>query len=68
MMGRLKSYKPRLQYHAMMWKFHDIGWVKWSTDRESRQTPRESAYAFCISDNQVNLIYAKAKVKESLQI
>lgn len=63
MVQRLQRYKPRLHYHPVRWKLPDVGWVKCNTDGASRGNPGESAYGFCIRDNQGNLIYVATRPK-----
>lgn len=56
----LREYKPKLHYYAVSWKRPHQGTIKCNTDGVSRGNPGESAYGFCLRDDQGDIIYAEA--------
>lgn len=57
----LHSYKPRLFYHLVRWEKPGRNRVKCNTDGASRGNPGDSALAFCIRNEDGDLVYARAR-------
>ncbi|PHU23023.1 hypothetical protein BC332_08130 [Capsicum chinense] len=57
----MSTYKPRLQYHQVVWKKPEHLQLKYNTDIACRGNSGMSSYGFCIRDERKDLVYARAK-------
>ncbi|KAH0693326.1 hypothetical protein KY290_021507 [Solanum tuberosum] len=57
----LQRYKPTLHYHIVNWKLPEEGWIKCNTDGASKGNPGQSAYEFCMRNNNGDLVYAEGE-------
>uniref|UniRef100_M1BA72 RNase H family protein n=1 Tax=Solanum tuberosum TaxID=4113 RepID=M1BA72_SOLTU len=48
----MKEYRPKLHYQAVTWRKPNIGTIKCNSDGTSKGNPGESAYGFCLRDDQ----------------
>lgn len=53
----------------VMWKLPENGWVKYNTDGASSGIPGVNSYAFCLRNEEGDLIYAKGtKIKDTSNV
>ncbi|KAH0755036.1 hypothetical protein KY290_025306 [Solanum tuberosum] len=57
----LQEYRAVIKITKVQWDLPQIGWVKYNTDGASRGNPGASAYAFCLRDENEDLLYAKGE-------
>ncbi|WMV51732.1 hypothetical protein MTR67_045117 [Solanum verrucosum] len=57
---RIQQHKKQLFFKIVKWKLPGAGMLKCNTDGACRGNPGISSYAFCIRNDQGNLIYAEA--------
>ncbi|KAK4706693.1 hypothetical protein R3W88_033748 [Solanum pinnatisectum] len=58
----LTECTPRIGCKVVYWKLPSENTFKCNTDGASKGNPGPSSYAFCIIDDQGNLLYAKGKM------
>ncbi|KAG5611054.1 hypothetical protein H5410_022335 [Solanum commersonii] len=57
----LQRYKLTLHYHIVNWKLPEEGWIKCNTDGATKGNPGQSAYEFCMRNNNGDLVYAEGE-------
>lgn len=61
LVNMLKYYKSRLYYHSVTWRLPDKGKLKCNTDGAYRGNLGRGVIAFCIKNENGDLVFAKAR-------
>lgn len=56
----LEIYKLRVKVIKVLWEFPPLGWVKYNIDGASMGNPGPSSHAFCVRNEEGDLLHAKA--------
>lgn len=54
-----ENHRARGKVSKFMWEFPQQGWLNYNTNGASRGNSVISSYAFCLRDDQGDLLYAK---------
>lgn len=66
-LGILRDFallKPIIRVTTLLWELPKEGWVKYKIDGASRGNPGSSSYAFCLRDDQRDVMYAEGVIIE----
>lgn len=68
MIKELERYCSKLKVKKFLWEFPPEGLYKYNIDGASRGNPSVSSYAFCLRDDEGDIIYAEGATMENTTI